>query len=402
MTERAAILRSRLVERLVAAGLLCSSPWRQAFAEVPRHRFLPRFFRQTADLIGWEALANSDPDFLALVYSDATWVTQLDNDDSRWDAARREGMIAGTPTSSSTAPGLMALMLEALDVRSDHRVLEVGTATGYNTALLSHRLGSAQVTSIEYDHDIAARAGTALGIEGHRPTLVTGDGGLGHPPNTPYDRIVATCSFPFVPAAWLAQSRPGAMILTNLHRSLGGGALLLLTVAADGNASGAFLPDFGSFMVTRAHSTPDAQALLDRALRGPSGERRQTTVDVGMLDHPDFGMLASLLVSDAAPIGFDPGTGHQHWLLTGSGSWACLDTATRTVEQYGPDRLWDELEAAHQQWQQLGKPTRDRFGVTVDPDGRHTLWLDGPHHPLAGCTAHSTQTEPTPPPREGT
>jgi hypothetical protein len=135
-------------------------------------------------------------------------------------------------------------------------------------------------------------------------------------------------------------------------------------------------------MVTRAHPAPNAQALRDHALQDPGGERRPATLDARMLDHPDFGMLATLSVPDAAPIGFDPGTGHQQWLLTDSGSWACLDTTTRTVEQYGPERLWDRLGAAHQQWQQLGEPTRDRFGVTVDPDECHTLWLDEPHNAL--------------------
>lgn len=383
MTERAAILRSGLVEELITAGRLRSLPWRQAFADVPRHQFLPQFFRQTSDRIGWSAIDNSDPDWLGLVYTDTTWVTQLDNDDSRWKTARREGMVAGAPTSSSTAPGLMALMLEALDLRSAHRVLEIGTATGYNTALLSHRLGSDQITSIEHDYAVAARAKTALDMSGHRPDLTTGDGGLGHPANAPYDRIIATCSFPSIPPAWLAQSRPGAMILTNVHRSLGGGALLLLTVADNGSANGSFLPDFGSFMVTRAHASPDAQTLLDHALHGPGGQRRQATIGADMLGHPDFGMVAALLLPDAAPIGFDPGTGHQQWLLTASGSWACLDTATRTVEQHGPERLWDMLEAAHRQWQQLGEPARARFGLTVDLDERHTLWIDQPRNALA-------------------
>ncbi len=383
MTERAATLRARLVDELTADGSLRTAPWRRAFAEVPRHVFLPRFFRQTADHTGWEAVDESVPGWLDLVYSNVTWVTQLDSDDGRWEAARHEGMVSGVPTSSSTAPGLMALMLEALDARSDHRVLEIGTATGYNAALLAHRLGPSQVTSIEYDAALASRARHALGSVGKLPTLVTGDGGLGFPPNAPYDRIIATCSFPSVPSAWLTQSRPGALILTNLHRNLGGGALVLLTVADDGSARGSFLPDFGGFMTTRAHATPDAQVLLDHALRGPSGPQRPTSIDADLLDHPDFGMLAALLLPDAAPISFDPGTGYQQWLLTSSGSWACLHPATGMVEQYGPDRLWDVLEAAHDQWQQLGKPARERFGLTVTTDNIHTLWIDQPSNTLA-------------------
>lgn len=382
-TERAAALRARLVDELTADGSLRTAAWRRAFAEVPRHAFLRRFFRQTADHSGWEAVDDSLPGWLDLVYSNVTWVTQLDSDDGRWEAARHDGVVSGVPTSSSTAPGLMALMLEALDVRSDHRVLEIGTATGYNAALLTQRLGPSKVTSIEFDAALASRARHALDTVGLRPTLLTGDGGLGHPPNAPYDRIIATCSFPSIPPAWVSQSRPGALILTNLHRNLGGGALVLLTVADDGSASGPFLPDFGGFMATRAHATPDTQVLLDHALRGASGQQRPAIVDADLLDHPDFGMLAALLLPDVAPISFDPGTGYEQWLLTSSGSWARLDTATRTVEQFGPDRVWDVLEAAHDQWQQLGKPARERFGLTVTPGNLHTLWIDEPSNTLA-------------------
>ncbi len=53
MIERSDTLRARLVDELTAEGSLRTTPWRRAFAEVPRHVFLPRFFRQTADHTGW-------------------------------------------------------------------------------------------------------------------------------------------------------------------------------------------------------------------------------------------------------------------------------------------------------------------------------------------------------------
>jgi hypothetical protein len=48
------------------------------------------------------------------------------------------------------------------------------------------------------------------------------------------------------------------------------------------------------------------------------------------------------------------------------------------VRQYGPRRLWDEVEAAFQVWKDLGEPAHDRFGLTVTPDGAHRVWLDSP------------------------
>lgn len=52
------------------------------------------------------------------------------------------------------------------------------------------------------------------------------------------------------------------------------------------------------------------------------------------------------------------------------------------MTQHGPRRLWDEVEALHQRWTQLGSPTRDRLGLTVTTTGQHHYWLDNPHTPL--------------------
>jgi len=383
-TARAEQLRRSLAETLSADGYLRTRAWKQAFVAMPRHAFLPRFFRQTEDLSGWRTVDASSPDWLALVYTDATWVTQLDNDDHRWTTARANGQVTGEPTSSSTAPGLMALMLEALDVHDGHRVLEVGTGTGYNAALLAHRLGSPNVTTVEFDPAIAQRARDILASLGYSPTVITGDGSTGYPPNSPYDRIIATVSVPSVPAVWISQTRSGGIILTNLHRELGGGALARLTVDSRGTAQGRFLPEYGGFMPVRSNPLTATGPLLNTALKGPAGDRRPATLDADAVFHPDFGMLAALLIPDLTSMGFTPdATGPQFWLLSSSGSWACLFEETGAVEQHGPRRLWDELERVHQRWIAWNKPTRDRFGLTVTGDGTHQLWLDTPDDVVA-------------------
>lgn len=374
-------LRQAMVDRMTAAGTLRTSAWARVFATVPRHRFLPRFFRQMPDHSGWQAIGESDPGWPEMVYTDATWVTQLDNDPARWHTAARTGRPArGVPTSSSTAPGLMALMLEALDIDDGQTVLEIGTGTGYNAALLSHRLGSRLVTTVEVDPAVAEAARLALLACGYTPTRVIGDGAVGHPDGAPYDRIIATCSAATVPPAWAAQLRPGGLLLTNLHRDLGGGALALLCRDDDGRLGGRFLADYGAFMPVRCDPPADAEQRLAAALAtlGDDVQTRPTSIGAEELDHPDFGMLAALRLPGVASLWFEPDTGPQRWLLADDGSWACVEQTTQTVTQHGARRLWREVERLRQRWCETGMPPRQRFGLSVTDTGAHRFWLDSP------------------------
>jgi protein-L-isoaspartate O-methyltransferase len=78
------------------------------------------------------------------------------------------------------------------------------------------------------DASLVSEAGERLRKLGYTLTLAVGDGADGYRGGAPYDRVIATCSLPEIPAAWIDQAVPGARILVNLHRELGGGALALL------------------------------------------------------------------------------------------------------------------------------------------------------------------------------
>ncbi|MGH3995698.1 MAG: protein-L-isoaspartate O-methyltransferase family protein, partial [Pseudonocardiaceae bacterium] len=64
--------------------------------------------------------------------------------------------------------------------------------------------------------DLSNHAHTRLDHIGYTPTVVTGNGAQGYPPNAPYDAILATCALRRIPADWLAQAAPGARIVTPL------------------------------------------------------------------------------------------------------------------------------------------------------------------------------------------
>jgi protein-L-isoaspartate(D-aspartate) O-methyltransferase len=95
--------------------------------------------------------------------------------------------IGGGQTISQ--PYMVALMLQHLALQGTERVLEIGTGSGYQTALLCQL--AAQVYSLEYVPELATQANTVLSQLGYRSArIIVGDGGLGLPAYAPYDSIV--------------------------------------------------------------------------------------------------------------------------------------------------------------------------------------------------------------------
>lgn len=110
----------------------------------------------------------TSPEGLDLVYSPTTLVTTLADRGTHQESA-----------SSSTKPDLVVRMLEILDIRDGHKVLDIGTGAGYNTALLAHRLGDHHVYSVDIDEGLVEGARLRLDALGVRPALVTADGAGG-------------------------------------------------------------------------------------------------------------------------------------------------------------------------------------------------------------------------------
>jgi protein-L-isoaspartate(D-aspartate) O-methyltransferase len=109
------------------------------------------------------------------------------------------------------APKIEARVLQDLNVKKTDRVLEVGTGSGYLTALLSHR--AAHVFSIEIRPKLAAFGRANLERHGaENVTLETGDAARGWPSRAPYDVIVLTGSTPILPGAFVEQLAPGGRL----------------------------------------------------------------------------------------------------------------------------------------------------------------------------------------------
>lgn len=378
-------LHDAFIEGLTEPGQDLDPEWRAAFRAIPRDTFVPYFFTPLTDRPGWRLVEPPDPEWDRRVWSNDPLITQLDGDDRLADAARSGEPVIGVSTSSSSAPSLMALMLQALDVRDGHRVLEIGTGTGYNAALLCHRLGAANITSVDVDPGVVARAHTRLADLNYAPTLIATDGSAGDASRAPFDRIIATVAAPSVPAAWIDQTRDGGKILFPLDLRNCGGLLPLLTVDHD-RAEGHFLPDYGGFMPFR-QDRPDTALRAFREIDDHLGTRSETPLPADILQGTPFEFFAALMVGGTDWMEFIPNDGGpaQTWIAQADGSWACHTTehdGTHLVRQGGPAHLWTRIEEAKGLWDSLGSPSRNRFGLTATAN-EQTVWLDspnGPHH----------------------
>lgn len=109
-------------------------------------------------------------------------------------------------------PYMVAVMTEALDPHLHERVLEVGTGTGYQAAVLARLVR--EVISIEYVPELAEQAREPLRRLGiTNVTIIMGDGTLGYPPREPYDGIIVTAGAPAVPETLIAQLNEGGRIV---------------------------------------------------------------------------------------------------------------------------------------------------------------------------------------------
>ncbi|MCA8926708.1 MAG: protein-L-isoaspartate(D-aspartate) O-methyltransferase [Alphaproteobacteria bacterium] len=130
-------------------------------------------------------------------------------------------------------PSVVAMMTEALDVQPGHKVLEIGTGSGYQAAVLAH-LG-AEVFTIEYVPELAERARDALAALGVRRVHVrAGDGNLGWPEEAPFDRIIATAVAPRLPPRLMEQLKPDGVLVMPLDQPAFGENLVRVTLGADG------------------------------------------------------------------------------------------------------------------------------------------------------------------------
>ncbi len=118
-----------------------------------------------------------------------------------------------------SAPHIVAVMVDALKLTGSEHVLEIGTGCGYHAAVTAEVVGPANVFTVEYGADLAARARERLDRLSYGDVSVrTGDGRAGWPEHAPYDAAYLTCAAPDFPAAVVEQVGEGSRLLGPLGK----------------------------------------------------------------------------------------------------------------------------------------------------------------------------------------
>ncbi|MGQ9888622.1 MAG: methyltransferase domain-containing protein [Aggregatilineales bacterium] len=361
--DPALFMRRALVNSLKHKGELDDPRVEAAFMAVPRHAFLPDVALEQA-------------------YADEAVPVKREPD--------------GTVVSSASQPSMMAMMLRQLQLRPGDNVLEIGTGTGYNAALMQHIVGeTGTVTTVEYDPEVAETARNNLQrIAAGSIRVVTGDGASGYAPRAAYDRIIATVGLWDIPAAWERQLKPDGIIVAPLwldaiqvsaaFHPLPDGALY-----SENNLPCGFIRLRGAYagpLVTRRVGTgllltTSAAALLDSAalhllfsedaepgvfdIRLSAGQYWQGFLSYLVLNIPPGYAFAAYQVVNNQPAYGIPGPG---FALIGPGC-ACFVTYEGHGEAFvfaGPDAFL-ALQNALQTWDALGRPGARQLRLRLMP-----------------------------------
>lgn len=375
-------LRQKLVASWIATGSLYSPAIQQAFLNISREAFISSYYVEdaTSQIMAWKRVDSrqeAPEDYLTAIYQDQSLVTKID--ERNW------------PISSSSLPSIMARMLEALDVQPGQRVLEIGTGTGYNAALLTHLTGSlACVVTIEYDAELAENARKALEqVIGPGVTVITGDGFNGWEQGALYDRIIATASVPTLPMAWIEQLQVGGKLVMDLRGTLNASGFLIVEKTEEGIN--------GHFLAQSLHFMP----LITEQLAAPSPSiatlSRQPCLESFVLPKghlfPDklFDMTFRWFLQWRIP-GCKISKQRQMQRATGTAitTISFIDArraglvrlqqeaeGTWNGAVYGSANIWQEIQQAYEDFHALGEPHQQDYRLTIEET--RPLLIVGPY-----------------------
>ncbi len=176
MKEREKLLnRERLIDGLIQRGYLSTTRVIKAMRAVPREIFVPEWEKEHAYL------------------------------DTPLEIGKGQTI---------SAPHMVAIMCEALDLDEGQKILEIGSGSGYHVAVVAKIIGRGKIYSIERFHSLVKRAERNLNKTGIKNVMIIeGDGSCGLPKYSPYDRIYVTCAAPSIPQPLIDQLKKGGKLL---------------------------------------------------------------------------------------------------------------------------------------------------------------------------------------------
>jgi Protein-L-isoaspartate carboxylmethyltransferase len=366
--EQAQLYRGQLVYELVRKGaLLRHSPLYEAFLVVPRHAFIDHYYEQAVHGFAANRVPAPDEDadqeqwhrWLQQIYTDAPLVTQVDE--------------KGLPTSSSSMPSMMIAMLHALELEPGQRVVEIGTGTGYNAAIMTLLVGANQlVTSLEIDATLAQLAQQRLEHICGKGVLVYSENALTWQGDALVDRVLATTSWPTIPLNWIAALALQGILVMELHGDFVSVLLQLQKVAPD-RIDVVLIPAWhGCFMRMRSQ----AEAAVQHAqILSNLPTLQQTTISIQTFAPELFKQQPGLALMFQCRF---PMVGMRRIYRQGVQHVYLIDEQRSAMVQFqaneegwqvtasGNYNLWQAYLAVYQQWSSWGCPSLNELHMSFD------------------------------------
>ncbi len=342
------------IQELEKRGCFTSKWIKEALFKVPRHLFIDQYFgmKDGKDVIEVDKDHLSDEQLKA-IYSD-------------------RGLMIREPPNHSAAsqPSLVLTMLEELKVEKGNRVLEIGTGSGWNAALLAFGVGDDRlVHSIDIQPDLIEAAKAHLSSAGFPGVqLMAGDGGQGWEEKTPLDRIIVTVGSPDIPPPWCEQLAEGGFLLIPF-KMRGVGDPLLRLKKQDRRLSGGFVGWSGFMTLQGAYWTdaedplwPPWNPFIDKLL-----SEEPATISISEPISIDCLFLLYLrdvrfriLIDYERKIGFKPTMFDRE-----SESIYVFDFEEPAITVHGDKRAVDRLVFGLEEWNRMGRPKITDFRVRL-------------------------------------
>ena len=351
--------QAEFIARLERMGLI-KFPWiREALDKSPRHLFIQTIVppkKRAPEKVDEDSPSG---DHLEAIYSDEV-VTIREN----------------PSYSSSSQPSLMLAMLTDLDIRPGNRVLEIGTGTGWNAALLACGTGKDDlVFSMDNQDDLVQHAGDNLTHSGFpRVNLKAGDGVHGWPENSPFDRIIVTASSRDIFIAWIKQLAEGGILLVPFRIGTLADPVLKI-VKKEGMFTGNFTR-WSAFTEIKTPARDTTEPLQQPQLDQLADQLQALSHENGFIPLPAaaaddwwhyFADLQFFLHLNGWNF-------HQGWLGTNS-LYMCHEAKMvmaysrnqPVLKLFGEDEACAKVRNLSQEWGALGSPGIEKYGVRIVP-----------------------------------
>lgn len=298
----------------------------------------------------------------------------------------------------TTPASVIERHLPLLDIQEGMRVLEIGTGSGYSTALLAELAGPrGTVVSVDVEADLITRA-TGLHHQAGYTTItsLTGDGYTGAPEHAPFDRLIAWTTPPHLPTAWVEQVRPGGIILAPLVCApiAYSTAMARVTVANDHTP--------GPITLSRGQYVPMTTPALNRSRyatvsRIIDGERSPSYISAPWLTATEdqdlaeavFTRMLNAAHTEPVDIGWPEIEHFKLWTIahkpagltmaqrgketmvgittTDNAGFVALFPNTRLVADSATSPALEYVRALIQEWKEHGRPTIDTLDAHTTP-----------------------------------